>query len=99
MFIYTSGTRAQDHTQRTENIYLHLYIDIHIQYVYRLLPIAYCLLPVACGSRRAGQEPRPEEGPAEAEGPWTRAEQFMRHGHEMLSFLRGSFSESEFPLD
>ena len=24
--------------------------------------------------------------------------QFMRHGHEMLWFLRGSFSESELPL-
>ena len=23
---------------------------------------------------------------------------FMRHGHEMLWFLRGSFSESELPL-
>ena len=44
--VYTSGTRAQDHTQCIKNIYVPLYIRICI-YIY-ILPIAYYLLPVAC---------------------------------------------------
>ena len=43
-YTYTSGTHAQDRTQRIENKYLHLYTDVHLQYLY----IAYCLLPVTC---------------------------------------------------
>ena len=74
------------------NIYLLLYICRNVLPIarrllpiaYCLLPTAYCLLPVAYLSCLQLLD-RPEVG-------------FMRHGHEMLWFLRGSFSESELPL-
>ena len=63
-----------------------------------MLPIACCLLPIHLGpSLKLGQ-------------CWSRAHhlgwkrvvdvalKFMRHGHEMLWFSRGSFSERVFPL-
>ena len=43
LYMYTSGTSAQDHTQCIKNIYIPLYIRICID----ILPIAYCLLPIA----------------------------------------------------
>ena len=99
--VYTSGTRAQVHTQRVENIYSHLYIHIYIAYIY--VYITCCLLRIAID---------PFLGFAPARGvtwqPWRHLQvweiwellmiRIMRHGHEMLRFSRGSFSESELPL-
>ena len=49
--IYTSGTRAQDHTQGIMNIYLLLYIRIFVLPIiaYCLFPFAYCLLSMQEG--------------------------------------------------
>ena len=71
---------------------------------YCLLPIACCLLPIAycsggCVAAAAGQLRcrLSSASPGSAHrGLWP--EQFMRHGHEMLWFSPGSFSESELPL-
>ena len=76
-------------------------------YIYCLLPIAYCLLPIAycllyiyiaycllsiaVAAVMLALHPR-SAGDHELEVG------FMRHGHEMLWFLRWSFSESELPL-
>ena len=47
---YTSGTRAQDHTQGIMNIYLLLYTCIYVLPIAHclLLPVAYFPLPTAC---------------------------------------------------
>ena len=104
VYIYTSGTRAQDHTQGIMNIYLLLYIRIYVLLIAHclLLSIAYFPLPIAYRARKEAEAFR-EGWPLQADhmadqqimepGAW-----FMRHGHEMLWFLRGSFSESELTL-
>ena len=76
-------------------MYFCIYVYEYI-YIYCLLPIAYVPL------RRLAVE----TGMWKLWKPWrllrwcldSRLEQFMRHGHEMLWFSRGSFSESELPL-
>ena len=65
-------------------MYIYIYICIYVC----LLPIAYyCLLPVASGGSAGAAALRREAVLCEFG--------FMRHGHEMLWFLRWSFSASE----
>ena len=72
-----------------------MYICIYV------LPIAYCLLSITyCsgGCVAAGHGCSHAPAPPGSAHPGLGPEQFMKHGHEMLWFLRGSFSESELPL-
>ena len=87
------------------NIYLLLYICVYVlptahclllPVAYFPLPIAYCLLIAYARAMSRARAPHHVLGPLSSRAGAEAGT--MRHGHEMLWFLRGSFSESELPL-
>ena len=84
-------------------MYVCIYVYIYILYIYiyiYILHIVSCMLPIACCllQWRCAAWALPAAEKQRYCKACVRRLGFMRHGHEMLWFLRGSFSESELTL-